>query len=132
MTLSPLLESSGAIIIHAVVALAALGIGIVQFLRVKGDKAHRAFGWFWVGLMAVVAGSSFFIHDLNQWRGWSWIHLLSIYTLAALPIAVGHARAGRIASHRMNMIYLFTGALVIAGFFTLMPGRVMHKVLFGG
>jgi uncharacterized membrane protein len=29
------------------------------------------------------------------------------------------------------MIYLFLGALVIAGLFTLVPGRVMHKVVFG-
>jgi uncharacterized membrane protein len=30
------------------------------------------------------------------------------------------------------MIGLFCGALLIAGLFTLMPGRIMHKVLFGG
>ena len=30
------------------------------------------------------------------------------------------------------MIGLFAGALVIAGLFTLMPGRIMYKVLFGG
>jgi uncharacterized membrane protein len=29
------------------------------------------------------------------------------------------------------MIYLFSGALVIAGLFTLLPGRIMHAVLFG-
>jgi uncharacterized membrane protein len=29
------------------------------------------------------------------------------------------------------MIGLFTGALVIAGVFTLLPGRIMHAVVFG-
>jgi uncharacterized membrane protein len=29
------------------------------------------------------------------------------------------------------MIYLVLGALVVAGLFTLVPGRVMHKVVFG-
>ncbi len=27
---------------------------------------------------------------------------------------------------------LFVGALVIAGAFTLLPGRLMHEVIFGG
>jgi uncharacterized membrane protein len=29
------------------------------------------------------------------------------------------------------MIGLFAGALVIAGIFTLMPGRIMYRVVFG-
>jgi uncharacterized membrane protein len=29
------------------------------------------------------------------------------------------------------MISIFVGALVIAGAFTLLPGRVMHAVVFG-
>ena len=29
------------------------------------------------------------------------------------------------------MISIFGGALIIAGLFTLMPGRIMHAVVFG-
>ena len=29
------------------------------------------------------------------------------------------------------MISIFTSALVIAGVFTLVPGRIMHTVVFG-
>jgi uncharacterized membrane protein len=29
------------------------------------------------------------------------------------------------------MILIFSGALVIAGLFTLLPGRIMHAVVFG-
>jgi uncharacterized membrane protein len=29
------------------------------------------------------------------------------------------------------MIFIFSGALVIAGLFTLLPGRIMHSVVFG-
>ena len=29
------------------------------------------------------------------------------------------------------MIAIFTGALVVAGLFTLLPGRIMHAVVFG-
>ena len=30
------------------------------------------------------------------------------------------------------MLALFLGALVIAGIFTFVPGRIMHEVVFGG
>jgi uncharacterized membrane protein len=33
--------------------------------------------------------------------------------------------------HRRIMIMVFAGALVIAGLFTLLPGRIMHAVIFG-
>jgi uncharacterized membrane protein len=29
------------------------------------------------------------------------------------------------------MIAIFAGALVVAGLFTFMPGRIMHAVVFG-
>jgi uncharacterized membrane protein len=29
------------------------------------------------------------------------------------------------------MLGLFAGALIIAGIFTLVPGRIMHRVVFG-
>jgi uncharacterized membrane protein len=81
--------------------------------------------------MVVVAASSFFIHDLRVWGPWSPIHLLSVFTLAMLPLAVMHARRHRVARHRSAMVAIFTGALVIAGLFTLAPGRIMHAVVFG-
>ncbi len=37
----------------------------------------------------------------------------------------------RVPKHRQMMIHLFIGALVIAGLFTLWPGRIMHLVVFG-
>lgn len=65
--------------------------------------------------MAVVRVTSFWIHDLRMWGIWSPIHLLSIFTLGALPFAVMHARGHRVAQHRNAMIAMFAGALLIAG-----------------
>jgi uncharacterized membrane protein len=48
-----------------------------------------------------------------------------------VPLAVLHARRHRVAHHRWAMIGIFFGALVIAGAFTLFPGRIMHTVVFG-
>jgi uncharacterized membrane protein len=41
------------------------------------------------------------------------------------------AHRHRVADHRRIMILIFSGALVIAGLFTFVPGRIMHTVLFG-
>ena len=131
MTLQPLLAASPAIQAHAFVAMAAFAIGLVQLLRAKGDLAHRVLGYAWVAMMVVVAASSFLIHEINQWRGFSWIHLISIYVLINVPLAVVHARHGSISAHRKAMLGTFIGGLVIAGAFTFLPGRIMHAVAFG-
>jgi uncharacterized membrane protein len=132
VTLAPLLAEPPAIQVHAFAALAALALGIVQLAAPKGTPRHRTMGWVWVGLMAVIVVTSFFIHGIRLVGPWSPIHLLSIYTAILLPIGVLHARRHRVTRHRASMIGLFAGALVIAGLFTLLPGRVMHEVAFGG
>ncbi len=132
MTLEPLLTAPIATQVHAFVAMAAFAIGLVQLLRVKGDAAHRAMGYAWVAMMLVIALSSFRIHHLDQWRGLSWIHLLSVLVLINAPLAVMHARGGNIRGHKIAMISLFVGALLVAGLFTFLPGRIMHAVAFGG
>ncbi len=76
--------------------------------------------------MAVVAASSFWIHQNPSRSGrFSPIHLLSIFTLVMLPLAVWRAHTHQVADHRRIMIMTFIGALVIAGLFTLVPGRIM-------
>jgi uncharacterized membrane protein len=99
---------------------------------VKGTASHRALGYTWVGLMLIVALSSFWIHDLRIWGPWSPIHLLSIFSLAMLPYGVMMARRHSLRGHKFTMLGLFAGALVIAGIFTLAPGRIMYRVVFGG
>ena len=41
------------------------------------------------------------------------------------------ARRHRVRAHKITMISIFAGALMLAGLFTLVPGRIMHTVLFG-
>jgi uncharacterized membrane protein len=132
MSLAPLLDAAPAIPLHAFSAMAAFALGVVQFAAPKGTLPHRALGWIWVLLMAAVAASSFWIHQIRLLGPWSPIHLLSIFTLTMLPLAVWRAHTHRVADHRRIMILLFTGALVVAGLFTLLPGRIMHAVVFGG
>jgi uncharacterized membrane protein len=131
MSLAPLLDAAPAIPVHAFAAMAAFALGLVQFAAPKGTLPHRTVGWIWVALMATVAASSFWIHEIRLLGPWSPIHLLSIFTLIVLPIAVWRARRHRVADHRRIMTMIFAGALVIAGLFTFLPGRIMHAVVFG-
>ena len=131
MNLAPLLNAAPAIPLHAFAAMAAFALGLVQLAAPKGTLPHRTIGWIWVMLMLVVALSSFWINTIRQLGPFSWIHLLSILTLVMVPLAVWKAHNHGVAAHRRVMISLFLGALVIAGLFTLVPGRIMHKVVFG-
>src|SRR5260221_3925781 len=100
MSLTPLLEAARAIPLHAFAAMAAFVLGVVQLAAPKGTLPHRALGWIWVGLMAGVALSSFWIHQIRLLGPWSPIHLLSIFTLAMLPLGVWMAHRHRVADHR--------------------------------
>jgi len=131
MVLQPLIVAGPLILIHTVAALLAIGLGVVQFALPKGSGHHRVLGWAWIGTMTVVAMTSFGIHEIRQFGRFSWIHGLSIVVLALLVVGVVLARRGRIVDHRWTMTGLFVGALIISGLFTLVPGRVMHRVLFG-
>ena len=131
VSLAPLLDVAPAIPLHAFAAMAAFVLGAIQFAAPKGTLPHRTIGWLWVMLMLAVAASSFWIHQIRLWGPWSPIHLLSIFTLVMLPLAVWRAHRHRVADHRRIMIALFSGALVVAGLFTLLPGRIMHTVVFG-
>ena len=131
MSLTPLLDAAPAIPLHAFAAMTAFALGLVQFAAPKGTLPHRTIGWIWAGLMLAVVVSSFFIHTIRLGGPFSPIHLLSIFTLIVLPIAVWRAHRHRVADHRRIMIMIFGGALVIAGLFTFLPGRIMHAVVFG-
>jgi uncharacterized membrane protein len=132
VSLAPLLAAPIPVQLHALAAIGALLLGILQLARAKGDGRHRALGWAWVVLMAVVALSAFGITGVAGPGQLSWIHAIALYTLGALALAVLHARRGQVRAHRIAMLSLFFGALIITGAFTLLPGRIMHRVVFGG
>ncbi|MEM6665705.1 MAG: DUF2306 domain-containing protein [Pseudomonadota bacterium] len=138
MTLEPLLSADPAIRAHAITALISIPLGLVQIVGVKGNLAHRTLGTAWVGLMALVAGSSLFIYDERPfgepfWTGYSWIHGLTAFTIVMLLIGIREVRrpGPEMKAHGRGFIFLFVGGLVITGGFTLLPGRVMHAVVFG-
>jgi uncharacterized membrane protein len=131
-SLALLLNAAPQIQLHAFAAMAAFALGVAQLAAPKGTLPHRMIGWVWAGLMMAVAASSFWIHEIRLFGPWSPIHILSIVTLITVPLAVVHARRHKVTHHRWSMICIFLGALVVAGVFTFVPGRIMHAVTFGG
>ena len=82
--------------------------------------------------MAIVAFSGFFIHVLKLVGPFSPTHLLSVLTLASLWYAIRAARRGDIKRYRQTMmVTLFWMALILTGFFTFWPGRMMYQVVTG-
>jgi uncharacterized membrane protein len=116
--------------LHIAAALLALLLGTVQLVGIKGTGLHRLIGWSWVIAMLTVAVSSLFIRQINP-GAFSWIHLLSGWTLIAVPMAIFAIRKGRIGSHASGMTWTFVGGLIVAGAFTFLPGRLMWEVFFG-
>jgi uncharacterized membrane protein len=127
-----LLETRPVVFFHLVTAVAALLLGIVILTRRKGTGSHRALGWAWVLLMGSTALASAFIQNgrLPNIAGFSPIHLLTVITGVGLPYAVWSARRGNIVAHRMAMRAIYAGGCVVAGMFTLLPGRFLGNLLF--
>ena len=115
--------------IHLFTALGALGLGAVLMVVRKGRTFHRMAGWTWVSLVAVVAGSSIFITELNHGK-WSLIHLITGWTLLILPIGVIAARRHMVVAHRKTMMGLFYGGFAINLIIAFLPGRLLWNLFF--
>ncbi|MBL8349127.1 MAG: DUF2306 domain-containing protein [Burkholderiaceae bacterium] len=117
---------------HLVTALAALLLGMALLARRKGTHGHRALGWTWVALMGSTALASAFIRDyqLPNLFGYTPIHAFTVLVAVMLPRGVWLIRQGNVRGHRKTMQSLFVGACVLAGLFTLLPGRFLGRLLW--
>lgn len=149
MTLAPLLNASLAIQFHAFAGLAAVALGVLQFVAPKGTIPHRTVGWIWAVLMVSMLASGFFINDVKAWGPFSpnvcylasnshflnvrcaSIHMFTMYFALVIPYAVLHARNHDMKRHRRMMTWLMFGALTVAGLFTLDKARIMNAVVTG-
>ena len=130
MSLAPLLDAAPAIPLHAFAAMAAFALGLVQFAAPKGTLPHRTSagsGWL---LMAVVAISFVLDPQIRAGRAVE-------PDPSAVDLHAGHAAARRVGGRTATVAdqpdhdLTFRGALVVAGTVHLLPGRIMHAVVFG-
>lgn len=113
------MEFTPVILIHVLAASGAVVAGGLALALKKGTPLHRILGRTWVALMLVTALGSFAIQSRGHL---SWIHLLSVLTLAGLGASIFAVARGRLQAHRRGMRFTYLG-LVIAGAFTLLPDR---------
>lgn len=118
--------------LHLACALGALALGSVILWRRKGNGTHRWMGWTWAALMAGTALSSGFISGggLPRFAGFSPIHALTLLVLWQLPRGIRFARQGNLVAHRKTMRGLYLGGCIVAGLFTLLPGRFLGTLIW--
>ncbi|WP_370339066.1 M28 family peptidase [Parvularcula marina] len=138
MNFEPLLAAPWHIQLHAVAALTALFLGIIQFAAPKGTLPHRIIGPIWAILMTIVILTAIFIIRPRApgepfLQHFTFIHYIFIpVSTWGLIGGLYHVFKGgpNMKKHAGPFFGLFLGGLIIAGFFTFMPGRIMHDVLF--
>jgi uncharacterized membrane protein len=125
------------IAVHMSLALTAVTIGPVALWARMGMKKrpqlHRAFGYAWVTCMLGAAFTGLFIRDfrLPNIGGYTPIHLLIPLTCWSLYRALRYLVAGNIPGHRKTMQWLYFNACIVAGAFTLLPGRYLGQWVWG-
>jgi len=136
VTLEPLLHASPAILLHvATVVPAALIATYLIFASRKGAPLHRALGYIYLSLMTTTAITTLWIHSLmpkGPFFGFSPVHLLIPLVLFGVYGALRAARAHQVSRHRRAILSVYFGGILVAGGLTLLPGRIMHAILFSG
>jgi uncharacterized membrane protein len=129
------MEFTLVIAIHTTAALLALVTGPIALWARRGanqrPRLHRAFGYAWVTLMLVAAGSALYIRggELPNIAGFSPIHLFIPLVLFGLFGAFWFLAKRNIRAHRRTMLGLYFGACIGAGAFALLPSRLLGQFL---
>jgi uncharacterized membrane protein len=136
MSLAPLLAAPPAVQIHVATVVPAFFIGtwLIFFSR-KGARNHRATGYVYLTLMTITAVAALFIHQLpaiDVFYGFGPIHIFSFVTLFGVVGALRGAWSHNIRLHRSAMLGVYIGGILIAGTFAVLPGRIMHAIVFAG
>ncbi|SIQ24894.1 Uncharacterized membrane protein [Rhizobium sp. RU20A] len=132
MSFAPLLDAPLAVQVHVASVVPAALLGAFLLSNPKGTPRHRLIGRIWFVLMVMTALSSFFIHSFDLLYGFSPIHLISLFVLYASWQAFQAARRGDIRAHRAGVVGMYVWGIGVAGLFTLLPERVMGRLLFAG
>jgi len=122
---------------HSVFALLAIPLGLYIIITKKGTRSHKMLGRIWVTALLIVSVTAIFIQTIKPGQ-YSLIHLLVPYTIGSLIYSIWNINRFKKTkikrykiAHMRSMIGVYIGALLIAGAFTLMPGRFFNEIIFG-
>ena len=119
---------------HLFTVLPAFVLGTISLILKKGTQLHKTIGQVYMLLMLFTAFVTLFMPaavGVTLFNHFGWIHLFSFLTIYTVPTAYIAIKKGNVKAHKRKMILLYFGALIVAGAFTLMPGRYLHSVIFG-
>jgi len=115
--------------IHLATICPRIFIGAWLLAQPKGNKSHKSLGLIYMLLMVfsclvslgmpAKVGPQLLLH-------FGFIHVLSVVALVSVVIAFKAIRQGNVKVHKRAMIGLYIGGILVAGSFTLMPGRLLH------
>lgn len=120
--------------LHLATVTPCFFIGAFLLIVKKGTGIHKILGRVYMVLMLFTATVTLFMpaqvgsQFLNHF---GWIHLFSILTIYTVPTAYLAIKKGNVKAHKRKMILLYFGAIIIAGGFTLAPGRYLNELFFG-
>lgn len=119
---------------HLATVMPCIFLGAYVLWAKKGTVIHKKLGRIYMVLMLVTAAITLFMPALvgpQLLNHFGWIHLFSLLTLWTVPTAYTAIKKGNIKAHQRKMLLLYFGAIVIAGSFTLAPGRFLNELFFG-
>lgn len=114
--------------LHAVAVVTLTVSGWLMLSLPKGDARHRALGWTWVAGMVAMGAASMAVPHGENWVA-AYVGGGSAYVLLAFGIVAVKRRKLRTHGKTMAMLMI---ALVLMTLLAVIPGRLLHDVLFGG
>jgi len=132
MNLDPLYHTLS--FVHLSTIGPAFLIGTYIMLTKKGSGQHKFLGRIYMVLMLFTAVVTLFMSAQvgpTLFNHFGFIHLLSVLVLYSVPSAYFAIKAGDVKKHKFRMIALYVGGMLVAGGFTLVPGRFLGDLLFG-
>ncbi len=113
-------------IVHTALAVAALILGPLVFVRTKGDRRHVLIGRMYAIAMLLVNVTGLFIYDLfGGWGLFHWFAVFGLVTLAAgfVPVYLKRPAGSWIELHYHFICWSYVGlvAAAFSEFFTRLP-----------
>lgn len=129
-----IIPSSPIVLIHLCIILFCVLFGTYLIFAKKGTPFHKTIGKVYMILMGITGILTLFIPaQIGQriFNHFGPLHLLSILTIYTVPTAWFAIKRGDVKSHKIAMIMLYVGGIIIAGGFAIFaPGRYLHSLFF--
>jgi uncharacterized membrane protein len=120
-----------AIQIHLATVIPSFFLGTwLIFISTKGGRLHRILGSLYLILMTITSIAAAFVRSLNPGH-LSWLHIFVPITLFGVISAIWRIRNHDVIGHKLAMLGVYFGGLIIAGALTFVPGRLMYRLFFG-